>query len=53
LAVWTCYAERSVLGVAGIAIAVMAVGLCLLGFERLRHCGAVLAGEATRGKNSQ
>ena len=43
--VWTCYAERVALGLGGMAIALLAVGLCLLGFERLRFWGAVLVGE--------
>lgn len=42
---WTCYAERTSLGVWGIAIAMVSVGLCLLGFERLRAWGATLVGE--------
>ncbi len=43
--VWTCYAERTALGVGGTILALLAVGLCLLGFERLRVWGAVLVGE--------
>ena len=43
--VWTCYAERARLGGLGILLALAAVGLCLLGFERLRAWGAVLVGE--------
>jgi uncharacterized membrane protein YfcA len=43
---WTCYSERSAMGVTGMAIAVAAVGVCLLGFEKLRAWGAVLVGEA-------
>lgn len=39
---WTCYVERAVLGATGIALAFGAVGVCLLGFERLRRWGAVL-----------
>jgi uncharacterized membrane protein YfcA len=42
---WTCYSERSVMGLGGAVLAVGAVGLCLLGFERLRSWGAVLVGE--------
>ncbi|MFA6959166.1 MAG: sulfite exporter TauE/SafE family protein [Opitutaceae bacterium] len=52
--VWTCYAERSVLGVTGIVLSLAAVGLCLLGFERLRLWGAVLVGErALKKQRSQ
>jgi uncharacterized membrane protein YfcA len=43
--VWTCYAERAALGPGGMVVALLAVGLCLLGFERLRMWGAVLVGE--------
>ncbi len=44
---WTCHSERSVMGVRGMMLALGAVGLCLLGFERLRAQGGVLAGERT------
>jgi uncharacterized membrane protein YfcA len=44
--VWTCRAERAALGVSGLTLALVAVGLCLLGFEKLRAWGAVLVGEA-------
>lgn len=43
--VWTLYSEHSVLGIGGSAVALLAVAICLLGFERLRHFGARLAGE--------
>ncbi len=43
--VWTCWEERSALGLGGLALAVLAVGLCLAGFERLRAWGAVLVGD--------
>lgn len=43
--VWTCFAERASLGVVGILIALIAVGGCLLGFEKLRAWGGVLVGE--------
>ncbi len=42
---WTCYDERVALGLAGQAAAVAAVGVFLLGFEKLRAWGAVLVGE--------
>lgn len=44
--IWTCYAERRVLGWGGTAIALLAVGACLLGFERLRTLGAGLVASA-------
>jgi uncharacterized membrane protein YfcA len=44
--VWTCYTQRAALGVFGLLIALAAVGILLLGFERLRAWGAVLVGEA-------
>ena len=43
--IWTCYTERSALGFGGLAAAVLAVGIFLLGFEKLRAWGAVLVGE--------
>jgi hypothetical protein len=44
--IWTCYTERAALGFAGLLGALVAVGVCLLGFEKLRAWGAVLVGEA-------
>ena len=44
--IWTCSTERAALGVWGLILTLAAVGLCLLGFERLRAWGAVLVGEA-------
>jgi uncharacterized protein len=43
--VWTWHTERAVLGVGGTLAALAAVGLCLIGFERLRARGAALVGE--------
>ncbi len=43
--VWTCFAEWDNLGLAGVGLAVGALCLCLVGFERLRAWGAVLVGE--------
>ncbi|MFN8768695.1 MAG: sulfite exporter TauE/SafE family protein [Lysobacteraceae bacterium] len=40
--VWTCHAERAALGVTGIALAVLAVCLALIGFEYLRRYGRML-----------
>lgn len=48
--IWTCSAERRSLGLAGIFLALTAVAVCLLGFEKLRSWGGVLVGEA-RAKN--
>lgn len=45
---WTCHTERETLGLVGFLIAVGAVGVCLLGLERLRIWGAVLVGERQR-----
>ncbi len=44
--VWTCYTERGVLGAGGMLGAASAIGFCLLGFEKLRAWGSILAGEA-------
>lgn len=41
--IWTCCAEYAALGNTGIGIALLAVGLCLLGFEKLRRWGAALS----------
>lgn len=46
--VWTCFVERINLGLLGIALAVGAMGLCLLIFERLRSWGDVLVAQAQR-----
>lgn len=43
--VWTCYTQWADLGYPGLTLAVAAVGLTLLGFEKLRAWGAVLVGE--------
>lgn len=43
--VWTCFNEQQTLGLTGIGLAVGALILCLLGFEKLRAWGAVLVGE--------
>ncbi len=49
--VWTCYAERAAMGLTGMLGALAAVGLALLGFERLRAWGAVLVGERRSRRN--
>jgi uncharacterized protein len=46
--VWTLSRERDALGAIGIAASLLAVAICLLGFERLRAWGAVLVGEVKR-----
>ena len=51
--IWTCHNERAALGVWGLAGAVLAVGICLLGFEKLRAWGAVLVGEVRRKKRGE
>ncbi|KPF47002.1 permease [beta proteobacterium AAP121] len=43
--VWTCHAESESLGATGITLAVLAVVLVLLGFERLRSWGRALGHE--------
>jgi uncharacterized membrane protein YfcA len=43
--IWTCYTERAALGVGGLLMALSAVGVALLGFEKLRSLGATLVGE--------
>jgi uncharacterized membrane protein YfcA len=42
---WMCYSEWASLGWIGFLLASAAVGIVLLGFERLRSWGAVLVGE--------
>jgi len=42
---WTLYSERQALGQYGFVLALIAVGTCLIGFERLRRRGAALVGE--------
>jgi uncharacterized membrane protein YfcA len=44
--IWTCNVEHAALGMWGLIGAVAAVGLCLLGFEKLRVWGGVIVGEA-------
>lgn len=48
--IWTLSREREALGIGGIALSLLAVALCLFGFERLRVWGAVLVGEVKRKK---
>jgi uncharacterized membrane protein YfcA len=48
--VWTLSQERNALGASGIMLSLLAVALCLLGFEKLRAWGAVLVGEIKRKK---
>ncbi len=44
--IWTCSTERHALGLRGIVLSLAAVGVCLLGFEKLRAWGAVLVQQA-------
>lgn len=46
--VWTCHTEWAVMGWGGLVVALSAVGLFLLGFEKLRQWGGVLVGEAQK-----
>lgn len=48
--VWTLTQERGALGAGGVVFSLVAVMLCLLGFEKLRTWGAVLVGEIKRKK---
>lgn len=44
--IWTCTNQYGALGLSGLLLAIIAVGLMLLIFEKLRAWGAVLAGES-------
>ena len=46
--IWTLSQESRALGISGIALSLVAVGICLCGFERLRLWGAILVGEIKR-----
>lgn len=45
--IWTLFSEQQVLGISGIVISIVAVAICLAGFEKLRRWGAELVGETT------
>ena len=45
---WTLTREREALGLTGVGLSILAVILCLVGFEKLRAWGAVLVGEVRR-----
>ncbi|QJR80624.1 sulfite exporter TauE/SafE family protein [Alteromonas pelagimontana] len=45
--IWTLFSERAFLGLTGMLMALIAVGGCLAGFERLRKWGAELVGESS------
>lgn len=48
--IWTCYSERAALGWAGVGLSLLAVGVVLLGFEKLRSWGGLLvAGARAKG----
>jgi uncharacterized membrane protein YfcA len=51
--VWTLSREREALGFLGIAVSLLAVVICLVGFEKLRALGSVLAGESKRRRDSR
>lgn len=51
--VWTLNREWAVLGAPGVAGSLVAVVLCLAGFERLRAWGAVLVGENRRKRDAE
>jgi uncharacterized membrane protein YfcA len=51
--VWTCSMEREALGVFGLIASVAAVGVCLLGFEKLRAWGAILVDGARAKRRSR
>ncbi|MDA0766492.1 MAG: sulfite exporter TauE/SafE family protein [Verrucomicrobia bacterium] len=46
--VWTLTQENRSLGISGTVLSLVAVGVCLFGFERLRIWGAILVGEIKR-----
>tara|TARA_R110001583_G_scaffold157295_1_gene309187 strand:+ start:101 stop:1159 length:1059 start_codon:yes stop_codon:yes gene_type:complete len=43
--IWTLFSEQKLLGIPGILISILAVAICLGGFELLRRWGGKLAGE--------
>ncbi len=45
---WTLYQESDSLGAGGVTYSLIAVGACLIGFERLRLWGAILVGDRRR-----
>lgn len=47
--IWTLVREQAAMGMGGVALAVLAVAACLLGFEKLRAWGARLVGEIRAG----
>lgn len=49
--IWTCVNEYEALRLAGLIVAVLAVGVILLIFERLRAWGGILAGELQSDKH--
>ena len=50
--IWTLHREQQALGLVGITIALVAVTLCLFGFEKLRAWGAILVGEIKNRRDS-
>ena len=51
--VWTMHSERASLGPTGMLLAVLAVAVCLLGFELLRRWGAKLVGERSTASDKR
>jgi hypothetical protein len=43
--IWTLFSEQKLLGIPSILISILAVAICLGGFELLRRWGGKLAGE--------
>ena len=50
--IWTCHTERVAHGYSGLPLSILAVGACLVVFEKLRTWGAVLLGEAKAKKEA-
>jgi len=50
--IWTLVREKEALGITGTVVSLLAVGLCLFGFEKLRAWGAVLVGEVKRRREA-
>ncbi len=51
--IWTLTRERDALGITGIVLSLLAVAVCLYGFEKLRAWGAILVGEVKRRREAR